>query len=124
MTDVWVLSEESPFCDEEESGGCVSGVFTTPTAALFYLGSVELGFEALEALTWYAWSPHRYEGRGWETAIYILQRHDVQQEVTLRADYQALSTQYGWGAHAWRTMTTQELQAMLTPETTREEWGA
>lgn len=124
MTDVWVLSEESPFDDEETSGGCVSGVFATPAAALYYLGTVELGPDILAAITWDTYGSHRYEGRGWGTAIYILQRHEVQDEATLRADYQTMVATYGCKDDAGNALTTEALCVLLPPRPPPEERGS
>lgn len=88
MTDVWVLSDEAPFADDEESGGVVVGVFTTPAAALLHLAGTVIGLEALREIVWTPWALDAYEGRGHGHSIYILLRHPVQDEMRQRQDLQ------------------------------------
>lgn len=81
---VWVLSEEAPFSDPAESGGCVCGVFDTAIAALYYLGHEEIGSEGLAKMTWNAYGPACYEGRGYGEAVYILRAYGVQDDAGQR----------------------------------------
>lgn len=86
---VWVLSEESPFTDPEASGGCVSGVYATAVAALYYLGTWEIGLEGLQEITWTPLGLSGYEGWGHGEAVYILRCYPIEHEAQLRADVAA-----------------------------------
>lgn len=120
MPDVWVLSEESPFEGEEESGGCVSGVFTTASAALFYLGTTEIGPAGLAEITWTPVARDDYEGRGHGDSVYILCRHPVQDEDTLRTTWSAYVQRYDIRPEDQLRLTTEALRAMLTPGAAHE----
>ena len=113
MSEVWVLSDECPFDDPDGAGGCVRGVFATAAAALFELGTWEIGPEGLAEITWTQWREGAYEGHGHEDAIYILRRHVVQEEAALRAGYAAYGEAHGLRPHPYLALSTQDLLAML-----------
>ena len=113
MREVWVLSEESPFDDPEGSGGCVCGVFATLAAAMFALGTEELGPERLAALTWTPFQVDAYEGHGAGEAIYILRRHVVQTEATLRGELAAWHYTHALPLHPYLALSTADLEALV-----------
>jgi hypothetical protein len=110
---VWVLSEESPFDDPQESGGCVCGVFATAAAALFDLGTWDIGPEALGQITWTAQGNNIYEGVGYGKSIYILRAHLVQEERDLRAEVAIYDERYRLRSHPLSAWSTAELLALL-----------
>jgi hypothetical protein len=110
---VWVLSEESPFDDPEESGAAVYGVFATAAAALFALGTWEIGPEALGQITWTAQGNHVYEGAGYGKSLYILRAYWVQEEEALRADVITYGAQHRLRPHPVLAWSTAELLALL-----------
>ena len=114
VTEVWVLSDEAPFDDPEGSGGCVCGVFATLAAALFELGTWEIGLEGMADITWRPFGEGAYEGHGHAGAIYILRRHTVQAEATVRAAYAAYEDRHALRPHPYLALSSAELVALLT----------
>lgn len=115
MSTAWVLSEESPFTSDEESGGCVCGVFASPSAALLSLGGWIIGPEGLAEIVWTSWHEGSlYEGRGHGTRLYILRCHPVEEEATIRQDLAALASGLCGGPEPLLALTTEALLALLT----------
>ena len=113
MPEVWVLSDEAPFADPEGSGGCVCGVFATLAAALFELGTWEIGLEGMAEITWTPFGEDAYEGHGHDGAVYILRRHTVQDEATLRASYAAYGARHDLRPHPYLALRTEDLLALV-----------
>jgi hypothetical protein len=111
---VWVLSEESPFDDPEASGGCVCGVFASAAAALFELGTWEIGPEALGQITWGAFAEDGYEGVGFGDSVYVLRAHVVQEDGDLRADLVSYGASHRLRPHPLLAWSSAELLALLT----------
>ena len=92
MQQVWVLSQEAPFDDWEEAGGCVCGVYATREAALCALLTI-LGEEEAAAIQWTQYHETHWRGEtdpGSEdsTALYVLTAYEVQEEISIRAAYE------------------------------------
>ena len=94
--------------------GVSVGSLLPPRRALFELGTWEIGLEGMAEITWYQFGPEAYEGHGHDDAIYILQRHTVQDETTLRADYAAYGDKHGLPPHPYLALRTEDLLAMFT----------
>jgi len=84
--DVWVLSNEAPFDDWEEAGGCVMGVYATMSAALSALANEDLGEEKAAAIRW-SQVRHTFYADSPDGAYYVLRRHTV--------------IEYGGGMDGW-----------------------
>jgi hypothetical protein len=110
---VWVLSEESPFDDPEESGGCVCGVFATAAAALFDLGAWHLGPQQLGQITWTAYGNDSYQGVGFREYVYVLTAYRVLDEGDLRAAVATTPARHRTRPHPLLAWSTAELLALL-----------
>ena len=76
-TVVWVLSDETPFDDPEESGGLVIGAFASAAAALWSLSSAYVSWESFHAIDWQHVTSGLYYGWHPNGTVYVLSQHRI-----------------------------------------------
>ena len=117
MPKVWVLSEESPFEDASQSGGCVVGVFATIAAAMLVLGVEALGPDRLAQIRWEKKNEDYYEGSGYKDSLYFLIRYVIVEEEAFRQSRREADRQHGFVTDPFLSLTSAELVALVEPQT-------